>query len=396
MAEGRRVAVVTGTRADYGLLRPTIARLDGDPRFELQLIVAAMHLDPRYGDTVSEIEFPVSARVDAGPDDGYAARMATALASFERTLAVLRPDVLVVLGDRWEILSAALAATGRGIPIAHLHGGELSEGSLDDAMRHSITKLAHLHFAAARPYAERIVQLGEDPARVYVAGAAALESIATLSLLDLAALQVELGLELARPLASLTFHPSSLTAGNAQREARELALAVEDVFESGTVVVSLPNDDPGSADVRAELLELSARRPNVTAFESLGQLRYLSLLRNADVVVGNSSSGVLEAPSFGVPVVNVGDRQRGRLMPATVLHSAPDREQVASALRSALAPGFRQAAAEIDNPYGDGRTSQIVVDALAAAALGELRDKRFHDLPDGPWRDGLRLAGEAA
>jgi UDP-hydrolysing UDP-N-acetyl-D-glucosamine 2-epimerase len=396
MTEPRRVAVVTGTRADYGLLRPTIARLHEDRRFELQLVVTAMHLDPRYGDTVREIEFPIAAQLPAGPDDSFNARMSTVIAAFGGALADLRPDVLLVLGDRWEILAAALAATGLAIPIAHIHGGELSEGSLDDAMRHSITKLSHLHFAAARPYAERVVQLGEDPSRVYVAGAAALESIATLPLLDREALAAQLGIELESPLASLTFHPASLAAAGAGDDARELALAIEDVFESGTVVVSLPNDDPGSHAVRAELQALAGRRPNVAVFESLGQLRYLSLLRNADVVVGNSSSGVLEAPSFGVPVVNVGDRQRGRLMAANVVHAEPRRAEVAAALRAALDPAFRRSVAELDNPYGEGRTSQIVVDALAAAPLAELRDKRFHDLPDGPWRERLRLAGEAS
>jgi UDP-hydrolysing UDP-N-acetyl-D-glucosamine 2-epimerase len=394
MDEPRRVAVVTGTRADYGLLRPTIARLRSDPRFELQLVATGMHLDPRYGSTLDEIEAPVAARVAIDGDE-YGPRLARAIESLTGALAGLRPQVVLLLGDRWEILAAALAATGLGVPIAHMHGGELSEGSLDDAMRHALTKLSHLHFVAARPYAERVVQLGEDPARVYLAGAAALESIRELELLDRDGLEASLGIELARPLASLTFHPASLLPDAAGAQARELALAVEDVFESGTVVVSLPNDDPGSAAVRRELLALGDRRANVHAFDSLGQLRYLSLLSHADVVAGNSSSGVLEAPAFGVPVVNVGDRQRGRLMTANVIHAEPDRGAIAAALRRALDPGFRASVAGLDNPYGEGETSRIVVDALADAELDRLRDKRFHDLPDGPWRDALRFGREA-
>ncbi|MEA2479173.1 MAG: hypothetical protein QOJ07_1095 [Thermoleophilaceae bacterium] len=391
-APKRRVAVVTGTRADYGLLRPTLARLHEDPRFDLRLIVAAMHLDPRHGNTIGEIEFPVAAELGSGPDD-FGDRMAAALAGFTTALAELRPDVLLVLGDRWEVLAAALAATGLAIPIAHLHGGELSEGSLDDAMRHSVTKLAHLHFVAAREYGERVVQLGERPDRVHLAGAAGIESIATLPLLGLEELAGRIGVPLARPLASLTFHPASLDAGGAAADAAELAAAVEDVFgAAGTVVVSLPNDDPGSADVRAELVALTARAPNVVAFESLGQLRYLSLLKNADVVVGNSSSGVLEAPWFRVPVVNVGDRQRGRIAPANVIGAPAERGAIAAALRRALDPAFRDGLADMDNPFGEGDTSRIVVEALAAAPLAALRDKRFLDLPDGPWRSGLRFA----
>jgi UDP-hydrolysing UDP-N-acetyl-D-glucosamine 2-epimerase len=260
-------------------------------------------------------------------------------------------------------------------------------------MRHAITKLSHLHFVAARPYAERVVQLGEDPSRVYVAGAAAIESIRSLKLPGRGELALSLGVPLEAPLASLTFHPASLDAGAAGGQARELSLAIEDVFESGTVIVSLPNDDPGNAAVREELGALAERRDNVHAFESLGQLRYLSLLSHADVVVGNSSSGVLEAPAFRVPVVNVGDRQRGRLMAANVIHAEPERAAVGAALRRALDPAFRESVARMENPFGEGETSRVVVDVLASADLAALRDKRFHDLPDGPWREGVHLGG---
>jgi UDP-N-acetylglucosamine 2-epimerase (non-hydrolysing) len=401
----RRVAVVTGTRADYGLLRPTIARLHADERFELSLVVAAMHLSPLFGMTVSEIEadgFPIAARVpteNAGEDRpaSFALRIAEGLTGFARALEEVDPDVLLVLGDRWEMLAAALAATGQGVPIAHVHGGELSEGSLDDAMRHCLTKLAHLHFVAAREYGERVCQLGEQPGRVHVAGAAGIESILTLPLVSREELADDLGAQLEHPLAALTFHPESLDPGEAGAHADAVVSAVEAAFDGrGSVVVTLPNDDPGNAAVRERMLRLAAERPNVVAVESLGQLRYLSLLSHADVVVGNSSSGVLEAPSFRVPVVNVGDRQRGRLMAANVIGAAPDRDAVAAALERALDPAFRASLDGMESPFGSGRTSEAIVEALAEAPLDTLREKRFLDLPDGPWRGPLEFAGGPA
>ena len=396
-----KVAVVTGTRADYGLLRPTIAALHEDERFELQLVVTAMHLDPQFGMTVAEVEadpWPIAARIPIEAGEDLGGRVAAGAAGFGAALARLEPDFLVLLGDRHEMFSAALAAAGLRIPMLHVHGGELSEGSLDDVIRHCITKLAHLHLVAAREYGERICQLGEEPWRVHVVGAAGLESIRSLDLLDRDALASELGgLELGSPLVALTLHPESLDPETSRSLAAEVVAGVEEALApEATVVVTLPNDDAGSAPVRDVLLAFADRDPRVHAFASLGQLRYLSLLRNADAAVGNSSSALLEAPAFELPAVNVGNRQRGRIRAANVIDCQSERRAVAGALTEALDPSFRTSLRAMANPYGDGRVSERVVRLLASApSPDELRDKRFFDLP-GDWRDRLEFGSVLA
>ena len=400
-----RVAVVSGSRADYGLLRPTIAALDRDPNFEPLLLVTAMHLQREYGLTVNEIEadgVAIAARVPIGPEPlrsgDWARKIAETTLALTDALAECRPDVLLVLGDRFEALAAALAATALQLPIAHIHGGELSEGSLDDATRHCITKLAHLHFVATREYGERVCQLGEEPHRVHVVGATGLESIRNLEPLERDELARALEVEsLESPLVALTFHAASLEAERAGRQTQALVEALDDVLgDGGTIVLTLPNDDPGSEKVRDELMRWSATRPQVHEFAALGQARYLNLLRHADLVVGNSSSALIEAPSFGVPVVDVGDRQRGRIAPDNVVRCAASRADIAAALRCALDPGFRASAADVANPYGDGQVSERIVAVLAAAPpTEELRSKHFFDLPDHRWRSGLRFGTEA-
>lgn len=390
-----RVAVVTGTRADYGLLRPTLAALHTDARFDLQLVACAMHLSGRFGMTVEAIEFPIAARIETDPDDAapgaLGRRLAAAVSGFTAAFEALEPDALIVLGDRYEMLGAALAAMAHAVPVLHIHGGELSEGSADDMMRHCITKLAHVHLVAARAYGERVCQLGEQPDRVHVTGAAALDSIRELELLDRDALGEALDLRLGSPLVALTLHPASLQVETAGREADEVLVGVDASVPAGaTVIVSLPNDDPGNFAVRERLGAWVASRRGAHAFESLGQRRYLSLLSHADVMVGNSSSGLIEAPAFALPVVNVGDRQRGRVAGAGVIPCAAERGAVAGAVRRALDPAFRATLSPHANPYGAGSVRDRVLEVLADLP-DDVRDKRFLDLPDGPWREELRL-----
>lgn len=399
-----KVAVVSGSRADYGLLRPTIAALQDDSRFELAVLVSAMHLQEEHGTTIREIEadgYPMIARVPAGAPIGrsgdFARNLGSATVAFTDALAASGPDLLLVLGDRFEVLASALAATGLSIPIAHIHGGELSEGSLDDAMRHCLTKLAHLHLVATRQYAERVCQLGEEPWRVHVVGAAGIESILGLELLDRGALAAALSVDrLEAPLVAFTLHPASLEPDRSGEEARAVTSAVDDVLNGdGTVVLTLPNDDPGSAEVRRQLLSWAAASDRIHAFASLGQLRYLSLLRHADAVVGNSSSAVMEAPAFKLPAVNIGERQRGRLHPANVVNAPAERMAVADTLRRALDPAFRASLANMENPYGDGQVSRRILEILAAAPSGKrLRRKHFFDLPDSAWRSELAIGDD--
>jgi UDP-hydrolysing UDP-N-acetyl-D-glucosamine 2-epimerase len=358
-----------------------------------------MHLSSAFGLTVRDIEedsFPIAARVETTDvvepaDLGRA--FSEAIAGFTETLAALRPNFLLVLGDRHEMLSAALAATGLGIPIAHVHGGELSEGSVDDAMRHCLTKLARIHFVATRAYGERVCQMGEQPDRVHVVGAPAIEAIRTLPLLDRDELADALGgVALEHPLVTLTLHPESLHPETATVEASEVVRGTDGVIgPTGTVVVTLPNDDLGNEQTRQVLLDYADGHPRVHAFQSLGQLRYLSLLRHADAVVGNSSSALIEAPSFELPAVNVGDRQRGRLRPPNVIDTEPEAGAVAAALTLALDSDFRASLAGIESPYGSGDTSSRILRVLAEARPEELRQKRFFDLPNGAWRSSLDL-----
>lgn len=399
-----KVAIVTGNRADFGLLRPTIEAMLEDERFEPRLIATAMHLSPTFGNTIEEIEarrLEIAARVETEPEldepGAFGRRIGAAVLGFNQELGRLDPDLVLVLGDRYEMLGAALAATGLGIPIAHIHGGELSLGSLDDAMRHSITQLSHLHFVAARPYAERVVQLGAQPDRVHIVGAAGLEAIRRGELADEVVLRELLGgLELEAPVAAVTFHPASLEPDLAGGQTDELCRALTEVFgERGTVVITLPNDDPGNDAVRERLWFLANERENVHAFDSLGSAGYLGLLRSADVVIGNSSSAILEAPSFGLPAVNVGDRQHGRLMAENVISTDPEASAIVKGIEQGLDPAFREGLRELKSPFGDGNVSARILEAIAAAPPGEeLRRKRFHDLPDGPWRESLDLGGE--
>jgi UDP-hydrolysing UDP-N-acetyl-D-glucosamine 2-epimerase len=399
-----KVAVVTGSRADYGPLRSILAAMHEHPDFEPRILVTAMHLDSAYGDSVKEIErdgHAIAAYVPAGtpvrkPGD-FARNLASATFSFSDALAACEPDLLLVLGDRFEILAAALAATDLGLPIAHIHGGELSEGSLDDAIRHCVTKLAHLHFVSTRAYAERVCQLGEDPRRVHLVGAPGIEPIGQLQLLDRDALAQTLGLRgLPTPLLALTFHPASRHPERAGMQTSAVTGAADEVLDGGgCVVVTLPNDDPGNSVVRQELRSWADARPNVHAFATLGQLRYLSLLSHADAVLGNSSSAIIEAPSFRVPVVNVGERQRGRVMATNVVSAAASQQAIATALRRALDPSFRASLAEMENPYRRDGVAERLLAIVSATPLGELGEKRFFDLPDGAWRRELKLGGSS-
>ncbi len=395
-----KVAVITGSRADYGLLRPTLFALREHPHFEPQLLVASMHLDPVYGETLAEIEddgHVIAARIPAGAPvraaGDFARNIGRATIAFSDVLTACAPDVLLVLGDRFEVMAGALAATSLRIPVAHIHGGELSEGSLDDCLRHCITKLSCLHFVATRAYAERVCQLGEDPASVHVVGAAASESIDRITLLDRAELARALALEgLPSSLVALTLHPESRNPDAAELQTRAVTDALDDVLKgAGCVIVTLPNDDPGSAIVREGLISWGATRANVHVFAMLGQQRYLSLLGCADVVVGNSSSAIIEAPSFRVPVVNVGERQRGRLMAANVVSCPALRQAVAGALRGVLDPAFRASLDGLENPYDHGDVAVRILATLGDTAFVS-GGKRFFDLPDGPWRSQLELA----
>ncbi|MHB8919707.1 MAG: UDP-N-acetylglucosamine 2-epimerase [Halothiobacillus sp.] len=384
----RRIAVITGTRADYGLLYWLIHDLALAQDIALQLVVTGMHLMPEFGHTMDEIErdgFPVVASIDlqltTDTPESVARSMGVGMIGFAEAFARLQPDLVVILGDRFEMLAAASAAFVQQVPIAHIHGGELTEGALDEGFRHAITKLAALHFTAAEPYRRRVIQMGEQPERVFNVGAPGLDHIRRTTLLSQDALEQALDFCLGRQNFLVTFHPATLDTEDAASQCRQL-LAALDAFPEARIVITLPNNDPGGRAMIPLLEAYAARHAGrCRLYASLGQLRYLSLMRQVQVVIGNSSSGIIEAPSFGAATVNIGDRQRGRLRATSVIDCAPDQTSIEAAIRRALQPSFQANLAVVDNPYGAGDATGRMVAVLRKINPADLRHKPFFDLP---------------
>jgi UDP-hydrolysing UDP-N-acetyl-D-glucosamine 2-epimerase len=391
----RRIAVVTGTRADYGLLRWLLADLRDRDDVDLRLVVTGMHLAPDFGETWRVIEedgFTIDARVDMQltSDSGAGIAHATArgLSGLTDALEAIAPELVVVLGDRFEILAAAQACLFLGIPVAHIAGGELTEGAIDDAIRHAVTKMAHLHFVETTEYAERVVQLGESPERVFVVGGIGLDNLDKLTLLDRGDLEQELGIGLTTPLALCTFHPETLSGQSAEQAISPLFEAIDAVPQL-QVVFTKGNADAGGRELNRLVDEFVAARPGRTAaFTSLGQLRYLSLMAIADLVLGNSSSGILEAPTAGTPTVNIGDRQRGRLRAPSVIDTPNEAGSIRDAILLALGPDVQQVAARRESPFGSAGASARIADVVATHKLDGILPKRFHD--QGRTDDGRR------
>jgi len=380
----KRIGVVTVSRSDYGHLRPVLEALRRAPDLELLLLVAGMHLASEFGLTVRDIEadgFPISARVEmlGGGDTPEAVAAATGrgVAGFGEAFARLRPDVVVALGDRFEMLAAAVAALPFALPVAHIHGGEVSEGAMDNQIRHAITKLAHLHFASAEPHARRIAAMGEEPWRIHTVGAPGLDRLATTEPLPRAALARELGLPEAGPWLLVTFHPVTLEYRDTAAHIDELLAALEKT--DGFIVITYPNADTAGRLIIERIEEFAGRHPRRCRLaKSLGERLYLSLLRHADLMIGNSSSGLIEAPSFGLPVVNVGSRQRGRLRGANVIDVEPSREDILRGIEGAQALPFRVRARAAANPYGDGHAAPRIVEILRSVPIDvRLVQKRF-------------------
>lgn len=383
----RTVGVVTVARSDYGHLVPVLQEIQAAPDLELGVYVAGSHLATRFGRTVTAVEtdgWPIAERIemllDSDTPGAIAASTGIGVAGFARAFARRRPDLLVVLGDRFEMLSAAVAALPFALPVAHLHGGELTEGAIDEQIRHAITKLSHLHFAAAEPYARRLVQMGEEPWRVHCCGAPGLDRLLRLARLSREALAERVGLPLRRPTLLVTFHPVTLEYADTAMHADELAAALSKV--DGDVIATYPGADTAGQTIIERLEALTASRPGTRLVKSLGDEVYASLLREVDVMVGNSSSGIIEAPSFGLPVVNIGSRQRGRLRAANVIDVGYGRDEILDGIRRVIEPGFRHGLRGLANPYGDGKAAPRIVGVLREVELGpRLIQKRFADQP---------------
>lgn len=381
----RRVAVFTGTRAEYGLLYWLMKEIQASQSLELQVIVSCMHLSPEFGETWRQIQsdgFVIDAKVEmllsSDTDVGTVKSMGLGTLGFADALDRLRPDVLVVLGDRFEALSIVQAALIMRIPVAHLHGGELTEGAYDDAIRHAISKMAYLHFVAAQPYRQRVIQMGEAPERVFNVGAVGLDHLKRTPALSSGELAETLDFDFDAPFLLVTYHPVTLQAEDPVASFDALLQAL-DTFSGYGVVLTYPNADNGGRAIIPMIEAYAARNTGrVLVVPSLGFRRYLSVVAKAAAVVGNSSSGLIEVPSFGVPTVDIGARQAGRLCAASVVHCQPDKASIEAALEKALSAPFAAACKTVENPYGQGDAARQIVQILETCDVSG--HKSFHDL----------------
>lgn len=382
----RKICVVTGTRAEYGLLYWLMKGIVADESLELQLIVTGMHLSPEFGLTYKEIEkeFTIDKKIEmllsSDSAIGISKSMGLAQISFSEAYEELKPDLLVVLGDRYEIFSAASAAMIACIPIAHLHGGETTEGAFDEAIRHSITKMSHLHFAATKAYRKRVIQLGENPQRVFNVGGLGIENIKRLKLLSKEAFEESIDFKLAEKNILVTFHPVTLENTTAKDQFQEL-LDFADELEETNIIFTKANSDTDGRVINQMIDEyVSKNSHKAIGFTSLGQLRYLSALQYVDAVVGNSSSGLLEAPSFKIGTINIGDRQKGRIKASSVIDCEPYKQSLKEAFDKLYSKGFQKNLSVVENPYGGGIASQVILKTLENIDFKNILKKTFYDL----------------
>lgn len=380
----KKIAVFTGTRAEYGLLYWLLKDIQKNDELTLQLVVSGMHLSPEFGLTYQQIEedgFNIDAKVEillsSDTSVGVAKSMGLGVLGFADALQRLQPEALVVLGDRFEALAAAQTAMIMRIPVVHLHGGEITEGAYDDAIRHAITKLSHLHCTAAEPYRQRVIQMGEAPERVHNVGAIGLDHLRRTKLLDIAELGQALSFPLQKPYFLVTYHPVTLANEPAEASFQALLDALDD-FPDYQVILTYPNADDGGRKIIPLLNTYAAGRSNALAMPSLGQLRYLSAVKHATAVIGNSSSGIIEVPAFAVPTVNIGQRQKGRLAAASVIHCDANRLAINAAIKAAVSMHAKLAGKPAANPYGQGDASSRIINLLKNLPTGTV--KAFHDL----------------
>lgn len=383
----RKIAVVTGTRAEYGLLYWLMREIEQDPELELQVIVTGMHLSPEFGLTYRFIEadgFHISAKVEmlisSDTAVGTAKSIGLGVLGFTDTLAKLAPDMLILLGDRFESLAVAQAALVQKIPVAHIHGGELSAGAIDDAIRHAITKMSHLHFVAADAYRKRVIQLGEHPDNVFNVGAPGLERIAKTTLLDKTALEKVMGFELGEINFLVTYHPVTLEIQKNSAELQALFTAL-DHFPQAKIIFTKANADEAGRFINKQIDDYVALNANrAIAFVSLGDVNYLSLLPFITAAIGNSSSGLIEVPYFRKPTINIGNRQAKRLRAPSVIDCVAQPQAIIDAITKALSPTFNTAIAQGSSPYNQDETAKKITRVIKQADLNTLIIKHFYDL----------------
>ncbi len=382
----RKIAVITSCRADYGLLRWVMQGLKDDPKIELQIIVTGMHLSPAYGFTYKAIEddgFKIDEKIEilsaSNSNIGVTDAMALAMMGVTKAINKLEPDLIVLLGDRYEIFACAAAALVCRIPIAHLNGGEVTVGAFDEAFRHSITKMSHLHFVATSEYKSRVVQLGESPERVFLVGGTGIDNVKRLNLLSREDLESSLGLDFGSKSLLITFHPATLSSESPERQMEEL-LAALSVLTDTRLIFTMPNADPGGQEIARLIHDFVKKHRNANAFDSLGQLKYLSCLAQVDGVIGNSSSGLTEVPTFGIGTINIGSRQLGRVQDSSVINCEPRTSEIIKSINKLYSADFQSKLGSTINPYGEGGASTEIVKILTQIPLEGIIEKTFYDL----------------
>ncbi|MCX5778213.1 MAG: UDP-N-acetylglucosamine 2-epimerase [Elusimicrobia bacterium] len=383
----KKICFVTGSRAEYGLLCPLIKRISKEKTFRIQIAVTGMHLIKDFGNTYREIakDYKIDAKVDIGlkgsADTDVAHAVATGISGFTKSFSVLKPDFVILLGDRYEIFAAAISAFLLKIPLVHIHGGELTEGAVDDGLRHAITKMSSLHFTAAKEYRDRVIQMGEEPCRVFNVGSLGVENIHEMHLLSKGDLQEQLKINLEGKYLLVTFHPVTMEQDNGIAQLKNLLLALDQIKDMH-IIFTLPNADAGGrAMIKTIQSYVSNNSSKASAFVSLGQLKYLSAMKYASAVVGNSSSGIIEAPSLKVPSVNIGDRQKGRLRAKSVIDCDPSIVSIANTVKQVLSESFKKKCSKAVNPYGGGNASAKIVSVIKRRIdLIQRSGKSFYDI----------------
>lgn len=379
---------MTATRAEYGMLKNVIGRIEKSAELELCLLVTGTHLVPEYGMTVGEIEqdgYPIAEKIDvllaSDTPVSVSKTMGMTMISFAEVFERHKPDCLVVLGDRYEILAVCSAAMNAGIPIVHISGGETTQGAIDESVRHCITKMSYLHFASCEVYRQRIIQLGEEPGRVYNYGDVGLESVRLVPVMSRQELEQSIDFLLDRPYMSVTFHPVTLEVQEAERQMQELLDALEE-FNDMKFIFTKANADAGGRKINKMIDSFVAGHDNCAAYASLGIKRYVNLLRFSEGMIGNSSSGIREAPTIGIPTINIGNRQKGRLQADSILNCAPKKEEIIKAVRESQTQSFKERARNTVNPYGDGNTSERIVQTITEYLYQDkiCLEKRFYDV----------------